>query len=366
MINLFGTTLNIDLTTGLSELVNTGFISAGKKADLFESQLASQLGLINPVSVNSGTSALHLALVNARITEGDEVITTPQTFIATGLSILYQKAKPIFVDISYETGNIDATKIEEKITEKTKAIMVVHWAGYPCDMDEINAIAKKYNLIVIEDAAHAIGATYKDKPIGSISDYTCFSFQAIKHLTTGDGGAVCSLTKENERKLKKLRWFGIDRELDKPNELGERLYNLQECGYKYHMNDIAATFGIYNLKIFDQKMKRIRSIASEYNTNFAGVRGIRLFNYEDNRIPAYWLYGMHVEDRINFIKKLKSSGIECSIVHIGIDKNEIFGGVNYKLINQRNFDATQINIPINYELSDDDVNHIINTIKSGW
>jgi len=365
-MKLFSTTLNNDIKGGISVLIDSTLISAGKKVDLFESLLSKQLGLINPVTVNSGTSALHLALVNAGINEGDEVITTAQTFIATGLSILYQKAKPVFVDISYDTGNIDVTKIEEKITNKTKAIMVVHWAGYPCDMDEITSIAHKYNLIVIEDAAHAIGATYKGNPIGSISDYTCFSFQSIKHLTTGDGGAVCSLTKENERKLKKLRWFGIDRDLDISDELGERVYNLKTIGYKYHMNDIAATLGIFNLKIFDEKMKRIRNIASIYNKNFSDMDGIDLFNYKNDRSSAYWLYGFHVKDRISFIKKLRNSGIECSVVHVGIDKNDIFGGVNNELINQRKFDSTQINIPINYDLTDENINYVVETIKSGW
>jgi perosamine synthetase len=365
-MKLFSTTLNNDIKSGLSELIDSGLISAGKRVDLFESLLNKQLGLINPVTVNSGTSALHLALVNAGVKEGDEIITTAQTFIATGLSILYQKAKPIFVDISYETGNIDVTKIEEKITNKTRVILIIHWGGYPCDMDEITSIAKKHNLIVIEDAAHAIGSNYKDRPIGSISDYTCFSFQSIKHLTTGDGGAVCSLTKENERKLKKLRWFGIDRDLDMAGELGEREYNLQNYGYKYHMNDIAATFGIFNLKIFDEKMKRIRNIAEVYNKNLSNIDGIQLFNYKNDRTSAYWLYGFHVKDRRNFVKKLRNSGIECSVVHMGIDKNDIFGGINNKLVNQRKFDSTQINIPINYDLTNEDVNYVIETIKNGW
>jgi len=366
MIRLFDTTLNQELVGGLTELINTGFISAGKKADEFESLLNKQLGLLNPVTVNCGTSALHLGLVSAGVKEGDEVITTAQTFVATGLSILYQKAKPVFVDISYETGNIDPTKIEEKITDKTKAILVVHWAGYPCDMDEITAIAKKYDLIVIEDAAQALGSSYKGKPIGSISDYTCFSFQAIKHLTTGDGGAVCTLNKENEQNLKRLRWFGIDRDLDTPDDLGERVYNLQTYGYKYHMNDISATFGIYNLKVFEDKMIRLQSIAKLYNESLANVDGLELFKYKEDRVSAYWLYGLHIEDRGGFIKKLRSSGIDCSVVHLGIDKNDVLGGVDHKLINQRKFDSTQINIPINNDLTDEDVNHIITTIKNGW
>jgi perosamine synthetase len=166
-------------------------LSEGRLVKEFEEKLEKELGLKNPIAVNSGTSALHLAIVLAGIGPGDEVILPAQTFIATGLVIAQEKAVPVFADIQYKTGNIDPNKIEEKITKKTKAILVVHWGGTPCDMDEIHTIAKKHKLVVIEDAAHALGATYKKRPIGSISDFTCFSFQAIKHLTTGDGGAVC-------------------------------------------------------------------------------------------------------------------------------------------------------------------------------
>jgi perosamine synthetase len=286
--------------------------------------------------------------------------------IATAMPILYVKAKPVFVDIEYNTGNIDATKIEEKITEKTKAIMIVDWGGYPCNLDETTRISKKYRIPIIQDAAHSLGGEYKGEEIGNQSNFTCFSFQAIKHLTTGDGGAVCSLNEEHETELKKLRWFNIDRERSKLNKLGEREYNLYNAGYKYHMNDIAATLGIDNLKIIKPIIGRVQNIAKKYDEGLKGVDGIIPFKYASNRKSAYWLYGFHVERRKYFLDMMNRKNIFASVVHMGIDKNKVLGGYDGTLINQRKFDATHVHIPINYNMSDRDVDHIISTIKSGW
>ncbi len=361
---------NVNISKKAIELVvetlKSTFVSEGKRVREFEEKLAKNLGVVNPVAVNSGTSALHLALTVAGVKEGDEVILPPQTFVATGLVILMQKAKPVFVDIQYETGNIDPMSIEKKITEKTKAIIPIHWGGYPCDMDEINDIAKKYNLIIIEDAAHALGAVYKGRPIGSISRFTAFSFQAIKHLTTGDGGALCCLCEEDYNKARKLRWFGIDREKDNPSILGERVYDLKEVGYKYHMNDISASVGLGNLEDFKKNFERRQEIAKLYRKELKNVPGLKLLEYKDDRISAYWLFTILVKKRENFIRKLKSYGIPSSVVHQRIDKNSVFGGIKEDLCNQAKFDRDQISIPIHPGLSNEDVEFIIKGIKKGW
>lgn len=366
MIQMFNTSISNCASEMVTETLESTFISAGKMVDKFEIELASIGNISRPVSVNSGTAALHLALLAAGVGKGDEVIIPAQTFIATGLAVLYVGATPVFADIKYHTGNIDPKSIKEKVTDKTKAIIPVHWGGYPCDLDGIQGIADEHNLTVIEDAAHALFAMYNGKYVGSISDYTCFSFQAIKRLTTGDGGAVCSLTHENETKLRKLRWFNIDRANDKADMLGERVYNLQKVGYKYHMNDIAASLGIANLpKAFEDNI-RCKFIADKYNKELNGVGGLTKFKYIENRVGSNWLYGIHVEDRKSFIKKMRDNGIATSVVHLGIDDNDIFGGKDESLVNQRRFDSTQIHIPIHAGLSDEDTNKIIKTIKSGW
>lgn len=361
---LFNTTIEKESYNMVKKVLDSTMVSAGSLAGEFENKLCDTFGINNLVSVNSGTAALHLALETTNV-RGGEVILPAQTFIASGLAICHAGAKPVFADIDYMTGNIDPKSIISKITDNTKAIMVVHWGGYPCDMDEINQIAEEYGLVVIEDAAHAIGSTYKNKPVGNLSDYTCFSFQAIKTLTTGDGGGVSTNT-DKINTLRKLRWFNIDREKDKPDILGERVYNSNDLGFKYHMNDYTAALGIGNLSGIKVKLDKCESIRRKYDEAFKDLDGITLFERKGDRTTSNWLYGFHVKDRVNFIKKLKDNDIPSSVIHLGIDDNEIFGGKDITLTNQRKFDDTQIHIPIHDGLSESDVEKIITNIKSGW
>lgn len=365
-MNFFYTHIAPDAVEDVNRVLGTTFISAGKIAEQFEKELERVLKLQNVITVNSGTSALHLGLDIAGIREGDEVIIPAQTFIATGLSVLMQKAVPVFADIQSETGNIDPKSIEDKITSRTKAIIPVHWGGYPCDMDEINAIAAKHNLKVIEDAAHALGAVYKGKPVGTISDFTAFSFQAIKHLTTGDGGALCSQSTSDFVNAKKKRWFGIDRENSKPSILGEREYDVSESGYKYHLNDYAAALGLANLHDLPGILARHRNIANIYSENLSDIPGLTLLKYKSDRQSSYWIFTFLVEKREDFIRKLASDGIPASVVHLRIDKNSVFGGIRRDLVNQEKFNELQVSLPVHSGLNNDDIIHILKTIKSGW
>ena len=350
----------------VNNVIDTTRLSEGIKVKEFENQLFQKLGIINPVALNSGTSALHLSMVLAGIKEGDEVICPAQTFIASALVVVQQGAKPVFADINYNTGNIDPKSIEQKITEKTKAILVVHWGGMPCDMDEIHTIAKEYNLLVIEDAAHAPGATYKGNFIGSISDYTCFSFQAIKHITTGDGGAIACKNDEKKNEAITKRWFGIDRANSKPSILGERQYDINSLGFKYHLNDYSAALGIANISDINERLLWLREKAKYYRSNFQNVSGITLWDCPDDRESSWWLFGMHVENRNNFIQAMADRGITTSVVHQGIDTKSIFGGIDESLINQRKFDQSQIHIPLHNGLSEEQTNYIVESIKRGW
>ncbi|MGA2625204.1 MAG: DegT/DnrJ/EryC1/StrS family aminotransferase [Bacteroidota bacterium] len=346
--------------------LESGWVSEGPMVKEFETSLASRLGMRNPIAVNSGTAALHLALALAGVGPGDEVILPPQTFVATGLVILMQHATSVFADIEPMTGNISPQSINEKITPRTKAIMPVHWGGYPCDLDEINAIAREHDLAVIEDAAHALGATYKGKPVGSISRFTAFSFQAIKHVTTGDGGALCCTDEIDVRGGLARRWFGIDRANSKPSILGEREYDLKDVGYKYHMNDLAAAVGLGNLDDFPKQLKRRREIASRYFQELKTTPGLRLLNYMNDRESAYWLFTVLVERRVDFIRKLQAHGIPASVVHLRIDRNSVFGGPTKGLPGQEEFNEHQVAIPVHHGLTDEDVETVISAIKSGW
>lgn len=366
MIPIFSTYVSPRAKEHVAVVLDSTFLSEGKLVREFEERLSADLGVVNPVAVNSGTSALHLALVLAGVGPGDEVICPAQTFVATAMVVAQERAIPVFADIQYGTGNIEPAAIEARITERTRAIMVVHWGGYPCDMDEITEIAKRHGLTVIEDAAHAPGATYRGRPIGSISDFTCFSFQAIKHITTGDGGAVCCRRDEDARNAVTRRWFGIDRANSKPSILGERAYDIDAVGFKYHMNDFAAALGFANLEGFGERLARRRSVAAAYREAFAALPGIKLFEASPDRESAWWLFGMHVERREEFIRALQDRGITTSVVHQRIDRNSVFGGKRDDLPNQARFDETQIHVPLHDGLSDGDIAHIIDSVKKGW
>jgi len=362
-VNTYISEKSIQLAT---DVLRSTFVSAGKIADKFETELGNQLGLVNPVTLNSGTSALYLALAVAGVRPGDEVIIPAQTFIATGFSVLMHYATPVFADIQLKTGNIDPNAIRQKITDKTKAIIPVHWGGYPCDLDEINDIAAEHNLAVIEDAAHALGASYKGRPIGVISRFTAFSFQAIKHLTTVDGGALCCLNDDDAYQARRRRWFDIDRENSKPSILGERVYDAQKVGYKCHMNDLSAAIGLGNLEVFPSNLKRRIEIATIYNEELKNVPGLQLLDYKNDRECAYWLYTMLVEHRIDFIEKLREKDIPASVMHQRIDDNSVFGGITPGLVNQEKFNDLQVAIPVHNALTNEDVKLIVDTIKKGW
>lgn len=365
-ISLFSTFIDNHAKELVNKTLTSTFLSEGKIVNKFEQSLSRIAGLLHPVTVNSGTSALHLALVLSGITKGDEVIIPAQTFIATGLAVLFQQAIPVFADIQYETGNIDPVSIESKISNRTKAILAVHWGGYPCDLDEIHTLARLYKLTVIEDAAHALGAIYKGASVGSISRFSCFSFQSIKHVTTGDGGAI-ACKNENDAKIAiKKRWFNIDRTSAKPSLLGERVYNVKELGFKYHLNDYEAALGLANISSFQNRLVRRRFLAKYYTEKLQNIPGLNLFQYKHDRGSAWWLFGMHVEHRDDFIRAMKSRKIEVSVVHQRIDRNHIFGGAKKDLIQQTRFDASQIHIPLHDNLTNENVDYIIQSIKKGW
>jgi perosamine synthetase len=364
-IAFFNTHISQEAIERVTEVLKSGWLNEGAVTKEFEEKLAETLGVANPVTVNSCTSALHLCLVMCGIKEGDEVIIPPQTFVATGLVVMMCGAKPLFADIDPTTGNMSPESFEEKITERTKAVIPVHWGGYPCDMDEINEIASRYEIAVIEDAAHALGATYKGKPIGAISRFTAFSFQAIKHLTTGDGGMICCPDVEDAKRATVLRWFGIDREKSTRSHLGARGYDIENVGYKYHLNNVASAIGIGNLSDYLPRLARRREIGKFYQERLQDVPGLRLLDFKDDREHAFWLFTMKVECRDDFARKMLDAGIPVSVVDFRIDKNSVFGGIT-DLPNQAKFNEEQISIPLHEALTEKQLEHIVSTIHAGW
>ena len=241
---------------------------------------------------------------------------------------------------------------------------MVDWGGYPCDWDAILAIAQANHLAVIEDAAHALGATYKGKLAGSIAPITCFSFQAIKHLTTGDGGMICVSSAQDYERAVRLRWFGIDRFNRKPSILGEPEWNVAELGYKYHMNDVAAAIGLGNLEDLEWILRRRHQIVAMYRATLDSIPGVRLFERKVDRQSADWLFSIHVERREDFCRMMAAKDIMVSVVHLRIDRNDICGGERGDLPALNRFTETHISLPLHPYLTDEDTQCVMT--QSVW
>ncbi len=366
MIPFFITHVSPQAPSLVAETLQGGRLSEGELVRTFEKAVESLVRIQGAVAVNSGTSALHLGLVCGGIGPGDEVILPAQTFIASGMAILQTGAKAVFADIDVRTGNLDVASVRAKITPRTRAILPVHWAGYPCELDELHRVAEAHGLWLIEDAAHALGATYRGRPVGAISRFTTFSFQAIKHITTGDGGLLVCADPDDASMAARRRWFGIDRADSPMSQEGERQYDVGEVGFKYHLNDYAAALGLANLPDLPGILSRRRTIADQYRRAFVSVPGISLLDYQDDRDCAWWLFTFRVERRLDFIQSLRAKGIPASVVHQGIHHNAVFGQQQADLPGQQLFDATQVSIPVHEQLTDDHVEQIIAAVREGW
>jgi len=342
------------------------WIGEGPKVKEFEEQLKDALEVPYCVALNSGTAALRLALAICDVGPGDEVITVAQTCTATNTPILEQFATPVFADIQYETGNLDPSDVEHRITERTKAVMCVHWAGYPCSLDEIRAVADRHGLPVIQDGAHAFGARYKGLPVALTSDFFMTSFQAIKQLTCGDGGLLAVRTQQDYDEARRRRWFGIDRVNRVPRLDGYSFWDQSEVGYKMHMNDVSASIGLGNLDQIQGLLAERAMIARLYREELADVPGVTLFESREDRVSANWLFTMHVERRDDFCRMMADKGVEVSVVHIRNDLHSIFGPRRSDLPNTDRYEETNISIPLHNHLDENDVAYVIRCIQEGW
>ena len=350
----------------VTDTLNSRWIGQGPKVELFEQKFKEKFcPNRTAVTVGSGTDALHLSYILANIKEGDEVICPLFTCTATNLPFLYMGAKIRFADVQPDTLNIDVNHVRELVNEKTKAIVCVHYGGLPCDMDELQSIADKWGIPIIEDAAHALGATYKGKNIGEISDYTMYSFQAIKHITTGDGGMLVVNDSEAE-KAKRIRWFGIDRSA-KQKGIWEN--DIVEVGYKYQMTDLAAAIGLAGLEEFDSVLKRRKEIFSLYETELSSFSDVSIVGNEfDDRTHASWLFTIYADDRYNLQKKLKDVGIESNQMHFRNDRYSVFKDF-WKGKEFPNMDIVEdkyLVLPLHHKMSNEDVHRVCSEIKKGW
>jgi len=344
----------------LEKILYSGYIAEGEAVYQFENSFENYIGNPYCLAVNSGTAALHLAFIISGFKNGDEVISTPMTAEPTNTSIVTTGAKIVWGDINKNNGLLDPHCVRKLITEKTKAIVVVHYAGMICDMNEFNTISKEYNIPVIEDAAHALGGKYNGKMVGSGQNITIFSFQAIKHMTTVDGGIISVTNEEDHERTRRLRWFGLDK---KKSRL---LNDITEVGYKYAMNNVNATIGNVQMQFIDSIINKYISNGKFYDNALKNIDGIELVTYNKNTEPSYWLYTLKVDKREEFIKMMEANGVMASQLHHRNDTHSIFKESKKNLPNMDIFYNSFVHIPCGWWVNNEDREYIVDVIKKGW
>lgn len=345
------------------KVLKSDFLTQGSKVQEFEKKLAGYCNSKYAVAVCNGTAALHLAYLTAGIGKNDEVITTPNTFAATSNMLLATGTKPVFCDIRLDTYNIDESKIEKLITPKTKAIIPVHFAGHPCEMDTILKIAKKHKLIVIEDACHALGATYRNKKIGNIGDMTVFSFHPVKSITTGEGGAILTNNNKFYQKLISLRSHGIKKDKNGKNVM-------TDLGFNYRLSDIHASLGISQLDRLDSFIKYRHGVINWYEKELGSFDKIVLPTHNNNCISSWHLYIIRTKNpklRDKLSKYLKDRGIGVNFHYPAAYSHPYYRNNGFKntyLKNEEVYHKTCITLPLHTSLTQKEVKYISNQIKN--
>ncbi len=359
---------------GVIDVLKGDFLTTGPKVSEFEKKLAEYTGAKYAVVFSNGTAALHGACFAADIGPGDKVITTPMTFAASANCALYMGATPVFADVCSDTYNIDPAEIEKKITPDTKAVIPVDFTGQPCDLDAIMMTAEKHNLTVIEDAAHSIGAKYKGRDIGSISHMTTFSFHPVKTITTGEGGAVTTNSRELYEKLLMFRTHGITREHNRlvNRDEGDWFYEQHFLGYNYRLTDIQAVLGISQLKKLDKFLKLRRDFAKQYNEAFKNTDGITIPYQDTNGLSAWHIYVLQLEleklsiDRKEFYNKLKEYGIGVNVHYIPVYYHPYYRKLGYNKGICPKAEALYeriITLPLFAKMEQSEIKYVIDKVK---
>jgi len=356
----------------VSEVLRSDYLTTGPMVGKFEKALADYCGAKYAVVVASGTAALHAAYYAAGLKDGDEIITSPITFAATSNAALYLNAKPRFVDIEKETGNIDPTLIKEQITDKTKILAPVHYSGHPVDLDRIDAIAKEHGLVVVEDAAHAIGAEYNGKKIGGLSDMTILSFHPVKPMTTGEGGAVLTNNEEFYERLRLFRTHGITKSPDsmEAKDQGPWYYEMQDLGFNSRITDMQCALGLSQLKKMDRFVKERRAIAEFYCTAFQDLDEIEITYEKEYSLSSWHLYPIRLKGsltsrRREIFEKLRANKIWCQVHYIPVYLQPYYRRIGYSegLCPQaEQFYSEEISIPVFQGMLQKEMKYVVDVI----
>jgi len=358
---------------GLRTVFNSGFVNEGLQVTEFKDALCDYLKVSQLVLMNSCTSTLTVALKLCGVGPGTDVVTTPMTCIATNTPIVNLGGRIVWADIDPNTASIDPADVERKITPATKAIMCVAWAGTPCDLDALDALARRKGIPLIHDAAHAFGATWRDRPLSEFADFTCYSFQAIKHLSSGDGGALICRDPDQFVLARKLKWFGYDRDAHKDarGEWKGQRWDADilegEVGYKFNMNNVSAAIGLSQMPHIDRILGQHRKNAAVYEDAFRNSRSIRSLTIPPQAKSSYWVYTVLTHDGVDrnrLLEKLNAEGIAAGLVHQPNDLYTAFKPYNAELPGLRRFADRQISLPCGWWLSEADCRHIADRVQA--
>lgn len=356
------------------EILRSDFVTQGPKITEFEKALAAYVGAKYAVAFSSGTAALHGACSVVGISDGDEVIAPTLSFVASANCVLYCQGKPVLVDVSNQSLTIDVSKIEEKITKKTKAIIAVDFAGHPADWDKLKKLAKKNNLVLIDDAAHALGSKYQNRPIGSIADMTVFSFHPVKTITTGEGGAVTTNNWQFWQKLSAFRNHGMLKSAKLVKDNGGWFYDIASLGYNYRMTDMQAALGISQLGKIDRFIKRRRKIWQKYNQAFGGIRGLVLPREQADCFCAWHLYTLRIDEKVlgksrrEIFDKLRKVGVGVQVHYIPIHMHSLyfqkFGYRKGDFPVAEQYYKEAISLPLFPKMTKNEVGFVIDAVKN--
>lgn len=360
-------------TSEVMEVLKSGWIGTGPRVARFEQLFREYKGAPHAVAVNSCTAALHLSLLAAGLSRGDEVITTPLTFCATINAVLHAGATPVLADVDPVTMNIDPAEIRKKITPRTRAILPVHFAGRPCDMDAIMAIAGEHKLMVIEDCAHAIEAEYKGRKCGTFGDFGCFSFYVTKNIFTGEGGMILAKTDAHANRLKMLALHGMSKDAWKRySDDGYKHYQVMECGYKYNMMDLQAALALPQLKKIDEYLERRKSIWERYHEAFKKLPVTLPAPFEPATRHAMHLYTLLIDEarcglaRDAFLDKMAAMNIGTGVHYLSIPEHpfyqQSFGWKPGMFPNAFKIGRQTVSLPFSPKLSDNDVSDVVETV----
>lgn len=355
------------------DVLRSDWLTTGPRVGEFEEAFAARVGAKYAVTFSSGTAALHGAVFAAGLQPGDEAITTPMTFAATANCVLYQGATPVFADVSADTLNLDPDEVSARITERTRALLPVDYAGHPADMDAILELASRRGLVVIEDASHSLGAEYKQRLTGSIADMTVFSFHPVKHLATGEGGMVTTDSADFAEALRRFRNHGISSDARQRQRDGQWHHEMVLLGYNYRLTDIACALGLSQLKKLEANLSRRREIAARYAAAFKGLAGVTLPAVRPGINPAWHLYPIRlnleklIADRAQIFRALRAENIGVNVHYIPVHNHpyyrDRFGYRGGEFPVAEDAYERLISLPMFHAMSDEDIEDVVHAVR---